>query len=156
MALFWGQECPLCGVSMSHGDRRFATSHFIADPDHDLWRFSDAVMHWDCYARWEHRPRFGRMYFESNVEWAGSNPYWGIAHRDDRVLVTVKLNRTVGEVDVLLAETGSSFRIKRRDWGDWLGGEWSDGCHHEVEREALADVIPLLRFKFPSVEAVVA
>lgn len=75
VALFWGQECPLCGVKMSQADRLFATSHFIADSGHDLWRFSDAAMHWDCYANWRHRRRFGRMYFESKVEWIGRNPY---------------------------------------------------------------------------------
>ncbi|OAI47673.1 hypothetical protein AYO44_09250 [Planctomycetaceae bacterium SCGC AG-212-F19] len=43
MALFWGQECPLCGIKMTTSDRLFATSHFLG-PASDLWQFSDAVM----------------------------------------------------------------------------------------------------------------
>jgi hypothetical protein len=52
--------------------------------------------------------------------------------------------------------TGSGFRVALADWEDWLGGEWFEGCHHEIERDALASVIPLLRSKFPTAEAVVA
>jgi hypothetical protein len=156
MVLFFGQDCPLCGVPMSEDDHLFATSHFIADPDHDLWRFSDACMHWHCYATWAHRRRFARLYFEAKVEWSGRNPYWGVVHRDDRILVTVNPRKTVGEIDVPLSETGSSFRIDLCDWEDWLRGDWFDGGHHEVEREALADVIPLLRSNLPSVEVVIS
>lgn len=151
MALDCGKDCPLCGVKMSQGDRLFKESHFIADPDHDLSRFSDVVMHLDGYAPWAHRRRFARMDFESNVEWGESNPYWGIAHRDDRFFGTVNPSTTVGEVDVLLAETGRSFRINMGDCETWF-----DGCHHEVKRAALADVIRQLRSKFPSAHAMVA
>jgi hypothetical protein len=154
MALFWGQECPLCGVKMTTSDRRFATSQFLG-PESDLWRYSDAVMHWDCYANWKHRARFGRMYFEARRGWSGRNSAWGVAHSDDQVLVTVNPDKLVGEVDVMLAETGSGFRIAFADWADWLDGEWCEGCLHEIEREALAAVLPLLRSKLPTAEAVV-
>jgi len=155
MALFWGQECPLCDVKMTESDRLFATSHFLG-PESDLWRFSDAVMHWDCYATWEHRARFGRMYFETKRQSSGHNSYWGVAHSDDQVLVTVNPDKLVGEVDVMLAETGSGIRVALADWEDWLGGEWFESCHHEVEREAIAAVLPLLRSEMPTAEAVVA
>lgn len=154
MALFFGQPCPLCGVKMTPEDRRFATSHFLG-PESDLC-FSDAVMHWNCYARWEHRPRFGRMYFDANREWSGQNRHWGVAHSDEWVLVTVNPDKLVGEVDVTLAETGSGFRIPLDDWASWLEGKWFEECSHEVEREALAGVLPLLRTKLPTAEAVVA
>ena len=51
------------------------------------------MMHWDCYAKWEHRPRFARMYFEAERALSGHNPYWGVAHSDDQVVVTVSLGR---------------------------------------------------------------
>jgi hypothetical protein len=84
MALFCGQECPLCGVKMKNSDRLFGTSHFLG-PNSDLWQFSDAVVHWDCYAKWEHRARFGRMYFEAKREWSGHSSYWGVVHADGQV-----------------------------------------------------------------------
>ena len=154
MALFYGQPCSLCGVKMTDDDRRFATSHFLG-PESDLWRYSDAVMHWDCYAKWEHRPRFARMYFEANRQWSGQNPFWGVAHSDEQLLVTVK-RKGVRKVDITLAVTGSGFEVRLRDWKDWLDGGWSEGCGHEIEREALAAVLPLLRSKFTTAEAVIA
>ncbi len=122
MALFIGQDCPLCGVKMMDEDRLFATSHFLG-PESDLWRFSDAVMHWDCYAKWEHQARFGRMYFEARREWTGRNPYWGVALSDDQVFVTSQSDRLFGEVDVMLAEDqGRCFRIRLSDSQGWLVG----------------------------------
>ena len=155
MALFYGQPCPLCGVNMTNGDRRFATSHFLG-PESDLWQFSDAVMHWDCYAKWEHQARFGRMYFEAKRAWSSHNRYWGIAHSDDQLFVTANPDKLVGEIDVMLAETGSGFRVPLADWEDWLGGEWFEACRHDIEREAMATVLPLLRSKLPTADAVVA
>jgi hypothetical protein len=154
MALFYGQECPLCGIKMTDSDRLFATSHFLGPGD--LWEFSDAVMHWDCYAKWEHRARFGRMYFEAKRQCSGQNSSWGLAHSDDQVLVTANPDKLVAGVYVMLAETGSGFFIALADWEDWLAGEWFEGCHHEIERDALAAVIPLLHSRLPTAEAVVA
>jgi hypothetical protein len=154
MALFTGQLCPLCGAKMNKNDRLFATSHFL-DMESDLWQFSDAVMHWDCYAKWEHRLRFGRMYFAARQAWSSQNPCWGVAHSDDQVLVTTNPDKLVSEVDVMLAETGSGFRIQLADWEDWLAGEWSEGRRHKIESDALLSVLPLLRSKLPTVEAVV-
>ncbi|MEW6744460.1 MAG: hypothetical protein AB1486_17030 [Planctomycetota bacterium] len=57
---------------------------------------------------------------------------------------------------MMLAETGSGFRIPLADWEDWLGGEWFEQCRHEIEREALSAVLPLLRSKLPTADAVVA
>ena len=155
MALFYGQPCPLCGVKMMDDDRLFATWGFLG-PDSDLWPFSDAVMHWDCYAKWEHRARFGRMYFEAKRAWSGQNHFWGVAHSDNQLLVTTNPDKLVGEVDVMLAETGSGFRVALADWEDWLNGEWFEGCQHEMEREALSAVLPLLRSKLPTAESVIA
>src|SRR5437763_1820090 len=106
MVLFYGQPCPLCGITMRDTDSLFATSHFLGS-ESDLWEYSDAVMHWDCYARWEHRARFGRMYFEAQWAAYSQNPFWGIAHADDRVLVTTNPDKLAREVSVVLAETGS-------------------------------------------------
>ncbi len=155
MALFFdGQQCPLCGIEMHATQHLFATSHFLG-PDSDLYAYSDAVMHWDCYATWEHQVRFGRLYFEAHRRSSGQNPYWGIARADDQVLVTVNPNRLIAEVSVLLAATGSSFRVGLTEWEDWLSGTWRSACHHPVEYDALAAVIPLLQSRLPNAEQVV-
>jgi hypothetical protein len=157
MGLFWeGYECPLCGVAMTGDDRRFGTTHFIEDHDHDLWQFSDASMHWDCYAQWEHRQRFARMYFDFWRNLGGKNRVWVIVYLDDEVLVTTNPDRYIRQVDVMLAETGSSHRLDLADWEDWLAGEWAALCEHPVEREAMAPVMPLLRSRFPTSAALIA
>ena len=152
MARFYGQPCPLCGVKLTTSDRLYASDRFLT-PWHELGRFSNALMHWDCYATWHHRPRFARIYFEAKRAWAGHNPYWGIAHLDDQVLITVNPDRYTSAIQIQLAETGSGLRIALADWEGWLGGDWFEGCRHQIEREALAAVLPLLRHKMPNAEA---
>ena len=40
------------------GDDITATSHFIADEQDPLWRFSDSAMHRSCFLAWDHRAEF--------------------------------------------------------------------------------------------------
>ncbi len=83
------------------------------------------------------------------------NPFWGVAQCDARVLLAINPSEYVEEVDVLLAETGSSFRIPLSDWQDWLAGEWFDACRHEVEREILADLVPTWQAELPTAGALI-
>lgn len=149
-----GMKCPLCGKGMKSSDRLFGTSHFLR-PEHDLQRFSDAAMHWDCYAEWEHRKRFGRLYFEARRAWQEHNPKWGVALSDEEVVVSVNPAKLVALIDVTLAETGSCIRVAMADWKDWLDGEGRGDCRHDVERSAVRSVLPRLRSVLPSAEAVV-
>jgi hypothetical protein len=154
MALFYGQHCPLCGTKMKEKDQLFGTSHFL-EPDNDLYIYSDAVMHWDCYAQWEHRERFAQMYFDSVKKSRSQNPYWGVAYSDKYVLVITNPTKYVSEVHIALASTGSILCVPLAEWEDWLSRDWSKGCAHEIEREGLKMIIPLLLSKFPSAAAVV-
>lgn len=45
----YASKCALCGELLT--EPIYATSHFIGDETHDLYRFSDAAMHWNCYVR---------------------------------------------------------------------------------------------------------
>ena len=155
MALFSGQPCPLCGRKMTHDEHLFATSHFLG-PESDLWEFSDAVIHWDCYAAWEHQARFARLHFEVVRRSNGLNDSWGVAFDDDEMVVSTNPDPLVSEVDVLLAKTGSGFRIPLSDWEHWLDSEWVVDCHHQFERAALSAVLPLLRSKLPTPQIVVS
>src|SRR5436190_459978 len=96
-----------------------------------------------------------RRYFQANAEAIEHNQFWGVARRDGQVLVSVNPSQYVEEVEVLLAETGSSFRVPLADWQDWLEGEWFDACRHEVEREALAGLVPSFKEEFPTAEAII-
>lgn len=54
--------CALCGEVIVTEHELVATSHFISDPSHPLWRYSDAAMHCDCFQRWPHREEFVAEY----------------------------------------------------------------------------------------------
>ncbi len=156
MALFFdGLPCPLCGVKMTSNDRRFATTHFLG-PESDLHRFSDAVMHWDCYAKWDHRTRFGRMYFKCHRKWHELGfPPNSIVYSDDQIHVSTYPKKHPRTVDVMLAETGSGFSIAIDDWEGWLSGKCFEDCQHPIERDALVAVLPQLRTRLPTAKAVV-
>lgn len=145
--------CPLCEGPITEEDAAYAARPFPLEAD--LYRYVKVPIHWDCFARWEQRPRFASQYFAANVRSAGDNRFWGVARCDERVLVTVNPAEFVKQIDVLLAETASSFRVHLDDWQDWLAGEWFEGCRHEAERDALGPVIPSLRDGLPTPEAVV-
>ena len=58
LILFGKTECSLCGNVFMAGDEIVATSHFIADRDDPLWRFSDSAMHRSCFLAWDRREAF--------------------------------------------------------------------------------------------------
>lgn len=41
------------------------TTHFIADSNDPLWRYSDSGMHKTCFLKWEHRQDFIKKYNET-------------------------------------------------------------------------------------------
>ena len=55
-------ECSVCGVVLNEGDDIAATTHFIADPNDPLWRFSDSGVHRSCFLGWDQRQAFMGKY----------------------------------------------------------------------------------------------
>lgn len=61
----WGYtRCPLCEELLLETDLLVATSHFMNDPFHDLYRFSDAAMHRSCFLEWDKRQEFVQLFNE--------------------------------------------------------------------------------------------
>jgi hypothetical protein len=64
--IYPGIECAICNRVISDDllDKHefVATTHFIGDSVHHLWRFSDAAMHKHCFVNWEHRQEFVQLY----------------------------------------------------------------------------------------------
>jgi hypothetical protein len=146
------RTCPICRRPIRDGQAVFCTRPYTPT-EPDLFAYARVPIHWDCYATWEHRPRFARLYFEEQVGWSEANQFWATARKDDVVLVSVNPSRYVGEADVILAATGSSLRVPLADWEEWVAGGWFDACAHEAERDALGEVIPSLRAELPTAEA---
>ena len=135
----YASDCALCRLLLT--DPVFATSHFIHDPSDDLWPYSDAAMHWECYARWPHQSRFAGLYFESRARWA-QNKFWQTLLHCEDTLVLYGL--VVKEVSVGLRKTGSEIRVDRENWSSFLSGEWQDYCHHPLETAAVKEVLHML------------
>ena len=51
-------ECSICSNVITENDDIVATSHFIADQNDPLWRYSDSAMHRSCFIKWEQRADF--------------------------------------------------------------------------------------------------
>ena len=63
MALIYnGIRCAICDQKIDLKGQYVATTHFIADPNDPLWRYSDAAMHSACFEAWEHRSEFEAKY----------------------------------------------------------------------------------------------
>lgn len=155
MALFTPghSKCPICGGVLTKRDERSSTWGMFDLPP-DLLRFCDDVTHWSCYADWPRRPEFAKTYFNSWVDNEPHNPFWAKAYPDDRVLVSV--SRSLGEVELVLAATGSRVRVKMEEWKCWLDApETSNGERlHSLEIAELRRVSPVLKLAIPTVDAV--
>jgi hypothetical protein len=137
----YASTCALCQEPLV--EPVFATSHFIGDVSHDLFRFSDAGMHWDCYAKWPEQPRFAALYFESIVSTVVENDLWPVVHRSPKVLV--RYGVMVQELAVLLRATGADLRVPENEWEEWLERRWQEQTRHRLEEGALRDVLSELR-----------
>jgi hypothetical protein len=136
----YATECALCGETLS--EPIFATSHFIGDKSHDLYRFSDAAMHWSCYLQWPDQARFASLYFETCVKVAQIRrwpQYWPILLKSRDVLVLYGV--AVDEIAVVLRRSGTEIRIARDEWQPFLDGKWREMCLAGLECEAAAAVL---------------
>ena len=86
------------------------------------------------------------MYFESVVrhsELEATRDYWPILLKSPDVLV--RYGVAVNEVSVLLRASGTDLRVPREDWLSWLAGRWREWCHHDLEVNAVEEVLGELR-----------
>lgn len=151
MALLLGStRCKICELLIDEMSDVFATSGVFFEPEHPLWRFCDATMHWECYAAWPHRLEFARQYFRACLAGSEANPFWGIALRTEQVFVELNPRPGVKEVRVHLAETGSGPTLHLESWESWLWGDAPAAACHPVEEAALDEILPVLRSALPT------
>ncbi len=58
-------KCPLCAELIADGQSIVSTPHFVESPEHPLWPFSDAAMHYSCFQKWPLRSEFVAEYNNS-------------------------------------------------------------------------------------------
>jgi len=145
-------KCPLCAEPLS--DPIFATSHFIGDQSDPLWMYSDAGMHWDCYANWKDQPRFANQYFEVEEKYAYRNSYWPTVLALPNLLVSANVDLNPPEARLVLRSIGPGPRLNLDEWEDWLAGGYRLGHSHALQRDALAEVLDDLRAHLPTLRAI--
>jgi hypothetical protein len=143
-----GMPCPLCNEPMLQRQPLFGTWGVWLPQNDPLEAYCDAVMHWECYATWEHRSSFARSYFDFWVEGRHQNPHWRPAYFDDTVLVTVNPSPPIEAAWVHLAATGTRHNPKLDDWAAWL--QRDDKEDHPMERAAVAMVKRTLSAHVPT------
>ncbi len=67
--------CALCGEILAKAEDVVATSPFIADRSHPLFRYSDASMHQRCFLTWSSRHDFVRLFNEAHRNRTGRQTY---------------------------------------------------------------------------------
>ncbi|MES2793912.1 MAG: hypothetical protein V4719_30140 [Planctomycetota bacterium] len=131
-------KCAICDRPLS--DPIFATTAFISDPTDRLWPYSDAGMHWECYAKWKYQKRFAALYFDSVQQWISTNPYWGIVAQTDAFILSANPNLNEPTADIDLRAIGPGFRVPILEWTDWINGGWDARCVHDLQRTAMLDI----------------
>jgi hypothetical protein len=155
VALFWkGMPCAICTQTVNSERPFFATSGVWLSSSDPLSKYCDTVLHWSCYAGWEHRRRFAHSYFQMWVELEKENPVWWRVYLDDSILVTASPS-LMEAIHVELAETGTRQEVEMKDWAKWLAAGDEPGMH-PIESEAIRKAKEVLRSIFPTVDSVLA
>lgn len=147
--VYEGVICPLCREKMDIQKNLFATSGVFFPPEHRLFKFCDAAMHWDCYERWPDRAEFASAYFQAEIDAQQNNEYWATVLLSEDVFVSVGL--VADEVAVFLAETGSEIRVPTRLWNLWLRSKWIALLNRPpMEKRSLSKIWTVLKTALPN------
>ena len=143
-------ECALCDQQLT--SPIFATTHFITDASDRLYPYSDAAMHFDCYANWKYQRRFANQYYQFARQHKAANSYWGVIADTETYLLAANPNLAEPMAHLDLQAIGPGFTIPIADWSQWLNGGWESNCVHDLQRYAVIEIEDQLRQAIPDSE----
>lgn len=74
MIVIGHSTCFVCDQVLKEDDEIFATSHFMDNPKHPLYPYSDAPAHKRCWLTWKHRAEFTALYNQRHSkDWRGDH-----------------------------------------------------------------------------------
>ena len=147
--IYEGVTCAICRHKIDFRARVFATSGIVFAPEHRLFKFADAPMHWNCYERWPDRAEFASAYFQAEIEQQQDNPYWEVVLMSEDLLVSVGF--TAGEVIICLAETYSDIRVPLSFWNLWIRSKWIVLLNRPpLEKRVLSNIWSVLKTALPN------
>ena len=148
--------CLICDRSIDPLAPFFRASGSFLPAGDPLTPFCNVPLHWACYAEWPERPRFAKHYVEAWVKANRKNPFWWSVHNDDSVYISINPQRPIEEAVVRLRAVGSDIRVLLPKWAQWLDDtELVTPGLHEIEKQALDDIRPMLLERFPDDHALV-
>lgn len=127
----------------------FATSGMFLPLNDRLAYYCDAGMHGDCYAAWEHRPRFAKAHVRSWIENETKNPYWARVLENEQCFIAINPHPLVAQAHVMLFATGSTIEVRLQEWEKWIWQKGPSLIHHSCEEDALKVALPAIRMAFP-------
>lgn len=149
-------RCAICDKRLNISAPLFATSGLFPVPGM-LLRYCDAPMHWNCYAAWPHRKTFAAAYVRMWIAVEQQNPSWAKVWLDEFSFVTVNPDEPMREIAIRLFATGSELRVRLDEWEQWLHQQCiQPEGEHPVEKEALAEALPVLRTNLPTAAAILS
>jgi hypothetical protein len=134
--IFPDSTCAICGRPFADRADLLATTAFLM-PDHPLWPFSDAPLHWDCFLPWEHRADFARLYDQASERFFIGHPYWDVLYSDDDVRASLGSKFRKFRVD--LKGIVTSVDIPAAEAGRWLRYPTSENVYVQAELMRVAD-----------------
>lgn len=149
-------RCGLCGGGIPAKGPFFRASGDFLPRGDPLATYCNAPLHWECYARWPQRPKFAQHFVDAWVKANRKNPFWWAVYQDEAVYISVNPLRSVEEASLRLYALGNDIRVRLADWVRWLADVRSVTPNLQpCELEALAEVLPRLRQRFPTDHALV-
>ncbi|MCA8988760.1 MAG: hypothetical protein KDA78_14015 [Planctomycetaceae bacterium] len=145
-------ECPLCDKTLAQPI--FATTHFIEDPADKLWAYSDAGMHWQCYADWKYQARFAKQYFDAVANPHYKNPYWPTVLALPEIHINANCELEPPVADVHLQAIGPGIRVDVSQWEKWLAGGFRDQCVHSLQLSAYSAAVSRIQSELPTSQSV--
>lgn len=62
-------KCHVCGNLVYENQKRTGFTHFLDESD-PLWKYSDAVFHYDCFINWVHKEEYLKKYRAAGFKWS--------------------------------------------------------------------------------------
>ena len=121
-------RCPICNEKL---DRPFtATSGCVFSPEHPLWGYCDAPLHFDCLESWVHRVEFSEAYFNAVVQYHESGNGGHLLKKDvNWILATgpCVINSLPYYVEVRFREWPFRLYSRWQEWDKFISSEFRNG-----------------------------
>ena len=126
-----GSVCAICGEKL---DRPFtATSGLAFGPDHRLFKYCDAPLHFDCLETWTDRLGFSLGYYQGHLQ-SHQNGYGSLLYQADNWFLACgpEVSGLPYFAKVELKEWPNTLYSKFDKWTKYASGEYQTGLVGEA------------------------